>query len=421
MMFGSAIMLVTMLSFLGLGLDAETPDWGTMLDEARKYQAVQPFMALPPGLAIMLAVLLFNFSGDALRDALMGRRGTPHRALRRRAKRAGVAAEKSATDGDAVLAVDGLRVAYATESGLPFEVVSDVSLALRRGETVGLVGESGSGKSTTGLAMMGLMPAAARSSGHVWLGDCDLLAAPPQDVARRRGSDIAMVFQDPIGAFSPVHTVGRQIIEPLQTHKRLTREEATRRAVELLELVGIPNASTRIHDYPHQFSGGMAQRAMIAMALSCGPKVLVADEPTSALDVTVQAQVLKLIGRLSSEYDMAVLLISHDLGVIAEACDRVAVLYAGEIVEEGPVSEVLANPRHPYTHALITATPRNEAPSGRLPTIPGTVPPPWNWPQGCRFAPRCTFAIDRCSAAKVPLTHHVRCIRAGEIHLAVQP
>jgi len=420
MMFGSAIMLVAMLSFLGLGLDAETPDWGTMLDEARKYQAVQPFMALPPGLAIMLAVLLFNFSGDALRDALMGRRRMIHRAPRRRTKVSSIA-DKRATGGETVLAVDGLRVAYATESGLPFEVVSDVSLALRRGETVGLVGESGSGKSTTGLAMMGLLPAAARSSGHVWLGDCDLLAAPPQDVARRRGSEIAMVFQDPIGAFSPVHTVGRQIIEPLQTHKGLSRQEATRRAVELLDLVGIPNAGKRVHDYPHQFSGGMAQRAMIAMALSCGPKVLVADEPTSALDVTVQAQVLKLMGRLSSEYDMAVLLITHDLGVVAEACDRVVVLYAGEIVEQGTVSKVLANPRHPYTHALLTATPRNEAPSGRLPTIPGTVPPPWSWPKGCRFAPRCAFAIDRCSAAKVPLTDDVRCIRAGELDLAVQP
>jgi peptide/nickel transport system permease protein len=420
-MFGSAIMLVTMLSFLGLGLDAETPDWGTMLDEARKYQAVQPFMALPPGIAIMLAVLLFNFSGDVLRDALMGRRGAIRRAPRRRTKVSGVANGTRVTNGEAVLAVDGLRVAYAAEGGLPFEVVSDVSLALRRGETVGLVGESGSGKSTTGLAMMGLIPAAARSSGHVWLGGRDLLADPPQDVARRRGSDIAMVFQDPIAAFSPVHTVGLQIIEPLQTHTGLSRQEATQRVVELLDLVGIPNAGKRIHDYPHQFSGGMAQRAMIAMALSCGPKVLVADEPTSALDVTVQAQVLKLVGRLSSEFDMAVLLISHDLGVVAEACDRVVVLYAGEIVEEGPVSEVLAKPRHPYTHALITATPRNEAPSGRLPTIPGAVPPPWGWPKGCRFAPRCIFAIDRCSAERVPLSDHVRCIRAGEIHMAGQP
>jgi peptide/nickel transport system permease protein len=419
MMFGSAIMLVAMLSFLGLGLDSETPDWGTMLDEARKYQAVQPFMALPPGFAIMLTVLLFNFSGDALRDALMGRRAL-HRATRRSAKPSSKSVQKPASDGDTVLALDGLRVAYAAESGCPLEVVCDVSLALRRGETVGLVGESGSGKSTTGLAMMGLMPAAAHSSGHVWLGGCDLLSSPARDVAARRGSDIAMVFQDPIGAFSPVHTIGRQIIEPLETHKRLSRREATRRAVELLNLVGLPNAEKRIHDYPHQFSGGMAQRAMIAMALSCGPKVLIADEPTSALDVTVQAQVLKLIGRLSSEYDMAVLLITHDLGVVAESCDRVVVIYAGEIVEEGPVSSVLCKPRHPYTHALLTATPRNEAPSGRLPTIPGTVPAPWNWPQGCRFAPRCAFAIERCSAAKVPLTADVRCIRAGELDLTVQ-
>lgn len=422
MMLGSAIMLVAMLSFLGLGLDAETPDWGTMLDEARKYQAVQPFMAWPPGIAIMLAVLLFNFSGDALRDALMGRRRAVHLAPPKRRSAGARVAEKPkpAADDNAVLSVKSLCVAYATDGGVSFDVLSDVDINLRRSETVGLVGESGSGKSTTGLAMVGLLPAVARSSGQVLLGDCDLLAATPEQAAAKRGSEIAMVFQDPVGAFSPVHTVGQQIIEPLQTHQGLSRQEATQRAIELLDLVGIPNAAARIGDYPHQFSGGMAQRAMIAMALSCGPKVLVADEPTSALDVTVQAQVLKLIGRLSSQYNMAVLLITHDLGVVAESCDRVVVMYAGEIVEEGQVTEVLVRPRHPYTHALLKATPRNEAPAGRLPTIPGAVPPPWDWPRGCRFAPRCGFAIDQCSAGKVRLVDGVRCIRADELKLALE-
>jgi peptide/nickel transport system permease protein len=421
LMLGSAIMLVTMLSFLGLGLDAETPDWGSMLDTARKYQMVNPFMTLPPGLAIMFAVLLFNFSGDTLRDALMGRRRVVRRTPRER-RRAASASRKSrpAADVDTMLTADGLCVGYATESGRLFDVLSDVSIHLRRGETVGLVGESGSGKSTTGMAMIGLLPTIARRSGQVWLGDCDLMAASPEEVARRRGSEIAMVFQDPVGAFSPVHTIGQQIIEPLQTHKGLSQEEATRRAVELLDLVGIPDAAKRINDYPHQFSGGMAQRATIAMALSCGPKVLIADEPTSALDVTVQAQVLKLIDRLSSEYKTAVLLITHDLGVVAESCDRVVVMYAGEVVEEGPVADLLSRPRHPYTHALLKATPRNEAPAGRLPTIPGAVPPPWDWPSGCRFAPRCGFAIERCSAGKVPLVNGVRCIRADELQLAVE-
>lgn len=418
LMLGSAIMLVTMLSFLGLGLDAETPDWGSMLDAARKYQMVNPFMTLPPGLAIMFAVLLFNFSGDTLRDALMGRRRSVHRRPREAGRRRTAAAVKPAAKDNMVLAATGLSVGYATDSGHLFDVLSDVAISLRHGETVGLVGESGSGKSTTGMAMIGLLPAIARRSGQVWLGDRDLMAISPREAARLRGSEIAMVFQDPVGAFSPVHTVGQQIIEPLQTHRGLGREEATRRAVELLDLVGIPDAAKRINDYPHQFSGGMAQRAMIAMALSCEPKVLIADEPTSALDVTVQAQVLKLLGRLSSEYDTAVLLITHDLGVVAETCDRVVVMYAGEIVEEGPVASVLGRPRHPYTHALLKATPRNEAPAGRLPTIPGAVPPPWEWPAGCRFAPRCGFAIEQCAAGKVPLADGVRCIRAHELQLA---
>ncbi|MGE0062384.1 MAG: dipeptide/oligopeptide/nickel ABC transporter permease/ATP-binding protein [Xanthobacteraceae bacterium] len=420
LMLGSAIMLVTMLSFLGLGLDAETPDWGSMLDAARKYQMVNPFMTLPPGLAIMFAVLLFNFSGDTLRDALMGRRRSVHRRPREAGRRRAAAAAKPAVDDATVLAATGLSVGYATDSGLLFDVLSDVAIGLRHGETVGLVGESGSGKSTTGMAMIGLLPAIARRNGQVWLGNRDLMAISPREAARLRGSEIAMVFQDPVGAFSPVHTVGQQIIEPLQTHRGLGREEATRRAVELLDLVGIPDAAKRINDYPHQFSGGMAQRAMIAMALSCEPKVLIADEPTSALDVTVQAQVLKLLGRLSSEYDTAVLLITHDLGVVAETCDRVVVMYAGEIVEEGPVASVLRRPRHPYTHALLKATPRNEAPAGRLPTIPGAVPPPWEWPAGCRFAPRCGFAIERCAAGKVHLADGVRCIRAHELQLAVE-
>ena len=418
LMLGSAIMIITMLSFLGLGLDAETPDWGSMLDEARKYQAIQPFMALPPGLAIMFAVLLFNFSGDSLRDALMGRRRAGQRAFRQnRRVKAAQQSQAPCADDVTALKVVNLRVSYRDGSGRPLEVLSDISLDLRRGETVGLVGESGSGKSTTGVAMMGLLPDTAASSGHVWLGDTDMLTAPAEMAARRRGADVAMVYQDPVGSFSPVHTVGKQLIEPLQNHLGLGKKEATRRVVELLEMVGIPDAAKRINDYPHQFSGGMAQRAMIAMVLSCKPKVLIADEPTSALDVTVQAQVLNLLGRLSSEYDMAVLLITHDLGVVSEFCDRVVVMYAGEIVEQGTVTDVLSRPRHPYTYALLQATPRNESPAGRLPTIPGSVPPPWGWPRGCRFAPRCAYAKDACAASAIPLLDDVRCIRAGELDL----
>ena len=422
LMLGSAILLVTMLSFLGLGLDADTPDWGSMLDDARKHQFVHPFMALPPGLAIMFAVLLFNFAGDSLRDAFMGQsrhHGRAPRTLKLEAQTVPTAARPADT-GD-VVAVDGLRVRFPGEAGRPLEILSDVTFSLRRGETVGLVGESGSGKSTTGMAMVGLLPPTAASSGQIWLGDRDLLAISPAEAEKLRGSEVAVIFQDPVGAFSPVHTVGQQLIEPLQNHQGLSKEEATRRAVELLDLVGIPAAAKRINDYPHQFSGGMAQRAMIAMALSCGPKVLIADEPTSALDVTVQAQVLGLLDKLSAQFDMAVLLITHDLGVVAKSCDRVLVMYAGQIVEEGKVESVLLNPRHPYTHALLKATPRNEAPAGRLPTVPGAVPPPWNWPQGCRFSPRCPYAVDRCTTGEVLFINGVRCIRADELKLALTP
>ncbi len=198
-------------------------------------------------------------------------------------------------------------------------------------------------------------------------------------------------------------------------HKGLRDDEATKRIVELLDLVGVPNAANRVNDYPHQFSGGMAQRASIAMALSCGPKLLVADEPTTALDVTIQAQVLDLLSDLQKKFNMAILLITHDLGVVAETCDRVLVMYAGEIVEEGPVEELLTRPRHPYTRALLAATPRNDVRMDRLPTIRGTMPAAWEWPQGCRFAPRCAHAQPRCAQAPVPLDNGVRCLRANEL------
>lgn len=423
LMLGSAILLVTMLSFLGLGLDSDTPDWGSMLDDARKHQFVHPFMTLPPGLAIMFAVLLFNFTGDSLRDAFMGQsrlRGAPDRRRTKADTKSAAPAVRPAGNSD-VVAIEGLRVTFPGEAGRSLEILSDVKFSMRRGETVGLVGESGSGKSTTGMAMVGLLPSTATRTGQIWLDDRNLLTISRAEAEKLSGAEIAVIFQDPVGAFSPVHTVGQQLIEPLQNHEGLSKQEATRRAVELLNLVGIPDAAKRINDYPHQFSGGMAQRAMIAMAFSCGPKVLIADEPTSALDVTVQAQVLGLLDKLSAQFDMAVLLITHDLGVVAESCDRVLVMYAGQIVEEGQVADVLTHPRHPYTHALLKATPRNEAPVGRLPTVPGTVPPPWNWPQGCRFSPRCPYVIDRCTVSEIPFIDGLRCIRAGELELGLTP
>jgi peptide/nickel transport system permease protein len=256
------------------------------------------------------------------------------------------------------------------------------------------------------------------TGGSIRFGGRDLTAIPDSGMNRIRGSDISIIFQDSIGAFSPVHTIGQQLAEPLKMHKGLSDADAMKRVIELLDLVGVPNAANRVNDYPHQFSGGMAQRAAIAMALSCGPKVLVADEPTTALDVTIQAQVLDLLGDLQRRFNMSMLLITHDLGVVAETCDRVIVMYAGEIVEEGDVMQILTRPRHPYTRALLAATPRNDVRVERLPTIRGSMPAAWEWPRGCRFAPRCAYALPACSAAPVPFVDGARCIRVHELEPA---
>jgi peptide/nickel transport system permease protein len=423
-MLGSAIMIITMLSFLGLGLDATVVDWGSMLDEARNYQATHPYLALPPGLAIIFAVLMFNFAGDGLRDALAGKSSSQGAAPRRRRASRVVssgAPVADVPDGD-VITVRNLKVEFpgAAVGDTPLEILSDVSFSLRRGETLGLVGESGSGKSISALSLLGLVPAPGEvTEGEILFDGRNLTTLSESELARIRGRDISMIFQDSIAGFSPVHTIGSQLAEPLCIHQGLSADAARERVVDLLDLVGVPDARERINDYPHQFSGGMAQRASIAMALSCGPRVLLADEPTTALDVTIQAQVLDLLGDLQKRFDMSVLLITHDLGVVAEACDRVVVMYAGQIVEEGAVADVLAHPRHPYTHALLTATPRDDMRVERLPTVPGAVPPPWAWPRGCRFMLRCAFARPECGQGPVPFVDGTRCLRAKELDLEV--
>jgi peptide/nickel transport system permease protein len=422
-MLGSAILIITMLTFLGLGLDSTIVDWGGMLDDTRKYQAVYPYAVLPPGIAIIFAVLMFNFAGDGLRDALAGkqRSSAAHRKLRTASPANQPAAlPAGAAAPDDLVTVERLRVEFPGEDDSVLEILSNVSFSIRRGETLGLVGESGSGKSMTALALLGLVPPPGQvSAGNIHFGGRNLTAIPEAEMSRIRGSEISIIFQDSIAGFSPVHTIGEQLAEPLRTHKGLSEADAMKRVIVLLDLVGVPNATNRVKDYPHQFSGGMAQRASIAMALSCGPKVLVADEPTTALDVTIQAQVLDLLGDLQKQFSMSVLLITHDLGVVAETCDRVLVMYAGEIVEEGDVMQILSQPRHPYTRALLVATPRNDVRVGRLPTIQGTMPAAWEWPHGCRFAPRCAHALPKCTQGPIALVNGVRCIRAGEIQGAV--
>ncbi|WP_199923495.1 ABC transporter ATP-binding protein [Streptomyces sp. NRRL F-5123] len=342
----------------------------------------------------------------------------------------------NATTAGAVLDIRGLRVDFA---GVP--AVRGVDLALRRGEVLGLVGESGSGKSVTALAAMGLLPSGADVRGSVTLDGTELVGAGDTALSAVRGNRIAMVFQDPLSAFTPVYRIGDQIVEALRTHQDISRERAAERAVELLDLVGIPEPRIRAAAFPHEFSGGMRQRAMIAMAMANDPDVILADEPTTALDVTVQAQVLDVLRTAQRETGAALLLVSHDLGVIAGTADRVAVMYAGRIVESAPVDELFARPRMPYTLGLIGAVPRLDADAkGRpepLVPIPGAPPAPAALPPGCAFAPRCPLAEDRCRAAQPELAavarpqpagavrpgpalaadepHLAACVRAGEV------
>lgn len=298
-----------------------------------------------------------------------------------------------------LLDVRALRASFATPDG-PVTALHDVSLTIQRGQTLALVGESGSGKSVTACALLGLLPQrVARTSGHAFLDGTDLLSLDPRAMRAIRGRRIAMIFQEPMSALNPVMRIGDQIVETIRLHRRVSHAEAVQRAVALLEQVRMPSPRERANDYPHQMSGGMRQRAMIAIALAGEPDLLIADEPTTALDVTTQAQILGLLKRLQAETGMAMLLITHDLGVVAETADHAAVMYAGRIVEQGPVDALLTHPAHPYTAGLLASLAIETLPPGaRLPEIPGTVPPLASMPRGCAFAPRCAHAQDDCRA-----------------------
>jgi oligopeptide/dipeptide ABC transporter ATP-binding protein len=297
-----------------------------------------------------------------------------------------------------LLAVDDLRVRFATEDGI-VQAVDGVSFDLRPGEILGIVGESGSGKSVTAQSIMGLTRGAnAEISGSVRFHGKDLVGASDEDLQSVRGREISMVFQDPMTSLNPVYRVGQQIVEQIQAHKEISDEDAKERAGELLASVGIPNARERVDDYPYEFSGGMRQRAMIAMGLALEPRILIADEPTTALDVTIQAQILNLIQRLNEERDLSVILITHDLGVIAEVADRVLVMYAGQIVEQGTLDEIFYDPQHPYTWGLMGSLTRlDQPPPDRLPQIGGQPPSLLRPPEGCRFRPRCPHAFEKCT------------------------
>src|SRR5579871_2593012 len=325
--------------------------------------------------------------------------------------------------GEELLAVDGLTVRFATANGwLP--VVEDVSFSLNRGETLGLVGESGSGKTVSALAVMGLLPGRSSSvnANSLRFDGRDLTGLSSEEMRLIRGDEISMIFQEPMTSLNPAFTIGAQIAETVRAHRKVSRAEALARAVEMLDVVGIPDPHRRVKDHPHAFSGGMRQRAMIAMALANNPKLLIADEPTTALDVTIQAQVLDLIRSLQQAMGMAVLFVTHDLGVVADICDRVVVMYAGQVVEEANAPALFSRPRHPYADALLASMPQLGGSGDHLHVIPGRVPTPGRMPEGCRFHPRCEYAQDACQASDVSLVMtpddgRVRCLRADELQL----
>jgi peptide/nickel transport system ATP-binding protein len=317
---------------------------------------------------------------------------------------------QAATEADTLLDVDGLKTYFYLRGGI-LKAVDGVSFRLKPHETLAIVGESGCGKSMTALSLMRLIPDPPGKivGGSVTLEGRDLLALDEPAMRRVRGKDVSMIFQEPMTSLNPVMTIGRQIAETLLLHEDLSRREALRRAADILKLVRIPEAEQRLKEYPHQLSGGMRQRVMIAMALACNPKVLIADEPTTALDVTIQAQIIEIILDLQRTLGTALILITHDLGVVAETAQRVIVMYAGKKVEEAPVGELFARPLHPYTHGLMASIPRldllrGEAETGkrRLQEIPGIVPALTHLPPGCTFAPRCPFADDRCRREAPP-------------------
>ncbi|WP_208643141.1 dipeptide/oligopeptide/nickel ABC transporter permease/ATP-binding protein [Streptomyces diastatochromogenes] len=411
------------LGFLGLGAQPPDPTWGGLVADASQALDRAPWMLVPSGIPLVLTVLALGSLGDAVRDAAtegwsVSRMTAPTdapRTVRDDRRPAGTVTTNSTRSGtSALLSVRNLSIDIG---GVP--VVQEVSFDIAPGETVGVVGESGCGKSVTSLGILGLVPGGGRvAQGQVLFDGTDLVASPAART-QVRGTGIAYVSQEPMVALDPMFTVGRQLGEAVRRHERCDRREARSRVTELLDMVNIPDPAAVAGRHPHQLSGGMAQRVAIALALAGRPKLLIADEPTTALDVTVQAEILTLLRNLQADTGMAVLIVTHDWGVVADLCHRAVVMYAGQVVEAADVEEMFARPLHPYTAGLLAANPHRAREGEPLPTIPGTVPAPRDWPSGCRFAARCELADDRC-AEPVTLTEPApdrlsRCVRSQQL------
>ena len=403
------------LSFLGLGSQPPQADLGSMLGEGRKLLITAPHASFVPGVMIFVIVVSVNLLGDGIRDALDPRLRSGALSRPAAATRVERRDVPEARQSAALLEVERLRTEFQAGPRI-YKAVDGVGFTVAPGECLGLIGESGSGKSVTALSLLGLVasPPGVITGGAVRIAGKDTLSMTGEQLRRLRGARAACIFQDPLSALHPLHTIGDQIEEAIRAHRPVRRREARNHAVSLLEQVRIPNAAARAGAFPHELSGGMRQRAGIALALANDPDLVIADEPTTALDVTVQAQVLALLDELRRERNLALVFITHDFGVVAQLCDRVAVMYAGRIVETGPTADVLANPQHPYTRRLIACVPEPGGGRRTLTAIPGLPPPADALPAGCAFAPRCDKARPACRQHDVALRQQgdrgVRCL-----------
>jgi peptide/nickel transport system permease protein len=434
---GIALVIQAGLAFLGFGPQPPDPSWGGMINDAAQVINRQSWLLVPTGVVIALTVVAFGILGDAIREISTARWSVSKLTPRRRSGRPSDGARVLADDdveipatSDALLSVRNLSIELSTPEG-PVTVVQRVSFDVRAGEAFGVVGESGCGKTMTAMGILGLLPAQGRiTEGQILFDGRDLAANDGRELQRVRGREIGFISQEPMTSLDPTFSVRSQLAEAVRRHRGVSRGQARAIVLELLAAVGLPDPAAVAKRYPHQLSGGMAQRVGIALALAGEPRLLIADEPTTALDVTVQAEILALLHRLQDERGLAVLLVTHDLGVVADLCTEAAVMYAGQVVEHAPFERIYARPLHPYTRALLGAYPHaataQDAGTSRRPlaAIPGTVPRPSDWPIGCHFQDRCAWVADACRAAPVPLSspepdRRCRCVRIDELEPAI--